>query len=162
VGPCLGGCLETDGDWVITIVRIVLGVVFFSAHGSAEGRWVGLAGQDCKAQCAYSESNCEFPAPLALLSVAAEFSGRFWGLIVGLLSRIAALGHCSGHDCRACLRFTGSSGSLLTGMEKKTRAMEIEYHNPGPCSRAGGDGQGSRRLFSGSSSVPTYLRSKWA
>src|SRR6195256_2183760 len=54
--------LGTDGDWVITIVRIVLGVVFFAPG-----------------------------APLALLSVAAEFLGGL-GLIVGLLSRIAALG----------------------------------------------------------------------
>jgi putative oxidoreductase len=78
----------TDGDWMITIVRIVLGVVFF-AHGAQKALgWFGGAG--LKSTVRIFRENLRIPAPLALLSVAAEFLGGV-GLIVGLLSRIAAL-----------------------------------------------------------------------
>ena len=81
--------LGTDGDWVITIVRIVLGVVFF-AHGAQKAfGWFGGAGLQSTVRV--FREHLKIPAPLALLSVAAEFLGGL-GLIVGLLSRIAALG----------------------------------------------------------------------
>jgi len=81
--------LGTDGDWVITMVRIVLGVVFF-AHGAQKALgWFGGAGLQTTVQV--FREHLRIPAPLALLSVAAEFLGGL-GLIVGLLSRIAALG----------------------------------------------------------------------
>jgi putative oxidoreductase len=81
--------LGTDGDWVITIVRIVLGVVFF-AHGAQKALgWFGGAGLQNTVRV--FREHLQIPAPLALLSVAAEFLGGL-GLIVGLLSRIAALG----------------------------------------------------------------------
>lgn len=81
--------LGTEGDWVITIVRIILGVVFF-AHGAqlALG-WFGGAG--LQGTVRVFRDQLRIPAPLALLSVAAEFLGGL-GLVVGLLSRIAALG----------------------------------------------------------------------
>jgi putative oxidoreductase len=81
--------LGTDGDWVITILRIVLGVVFF-AHGAQKALgWFGGAGLQSTVRV--FREQLRIPAPLALLSVAAEFLGGL-GLIVGLLSRIAALG----------------------------------------------------------------------
>src|SRR5260370_27161455 len=81
--------VETDGDWVVTIVRIVLGVVFF-AHGAQKAfGWFGGAGLQSTVRV--FREQLRIPAPLALLSVAAEFLGGL-GLIVGLLSRIAALG----------------------------------------------------------------------
>src|SRR5580700_36990 len=79
----------TDGDWVITIVRMVLGVVFF-AHGAQKALgWFGGAGLQTTVRI--FRENLRIPAPLALLSVAAEFLGGL-GLIVGLLSRVAAFG----------------------------------------------------------------------
>jgi putative oxidoreductase len=81
--------LGTDGDWVITIVRLVLGVVFF-AHGAQMALgWFGGAGLQTTVRI--FRENLRIPAPLALLSVAAEFLGGL-GLIVGLLSRVAAFG----------------------------------------------------------------------
>src|SRR5258708_7167116 len=81
--------LETDGDWVITIARIVLGVVFF-AHGAQMALgWFGGAG--LQGTVRVFRENLRIPAPLAMLAVAAEFLGGL-GLIVGLLSRVAALG----------------------------------------------------------------------
>ena len=81
--------LGTDGDWVITMVRMVLGIVFF-AHGAQMALgWFGGAGLQSTMRT-FRES-LRIPAPLALLSVAAEFLGGL-GLIAGLLSRVAALG----------------------------------------------------------------------
>jgi putative oxidoreductase len=85
----LAWIVGTDGDWVTTIVRIVLGVIFF-AHGAQMALgWFGGAGLQSTVRT--FRENLRIPAPLALLSVAAEFLGGL-GLIVGLLSRIAALG----------------------------------------------------------------------
>jgi putative oxidoreductase len=79
----------TDGEWVIAIVRIVLGVVFF-AHGAQMALgWFGGAGLQSTVRV--FREQLRIPAPLALLSVAAEFLGGL-GLIVGLLTRIAAFG----------------------------------------------------------------------
>ena len=79
----------TDGEWVVGIVRIVLGVVFF-AHGAQMALgWFGGAG--LQATVRIFREHLGIPAPLAMLAVAAEFLGGL-GLIVGLLSRVAALG----------------------------------------------------------------------
>ena len=81
--------LGTDADWVITMVRMVLGIVFF-AHGAQMALgWFGGAGLQSTVRT-FRES-LRIPAPLALLSVAAEFLGGL-GLIAGLLSRVAAFG----------------------------------------------------------------------
>lgn len=79
----------TNDDWVITIVRVVLGVVLF-AHGAQMALgWFG--GPGLQATLRTFRENLHIPAPMALLSVAAEFLGGL-GLIVGLLSRVAAFG----------------------------------------------------------------------
>ena len=80
--------LGTDGDWVITIARIVLGVVFF-AHGAQMALgWFG--GPGLQSTVRVFREQLRIPAPLAVLAVAAEFLGGL-GLVVGLLSRLAAL-----------------------------------------------------------------------
>ena len=81
--------LGTDGDWVITIARIVLGVVFF-AHGAQKALgWFGGPGMQSTVRV--FREHLRIPTPLAVLAVAAEFLGGL-GLIVGLLSRVSALG----------------------------------------------------------------------
>ena len=81
--------LGSNGDWVITIARIVLGVVFF-AHGAQKALgWFGGAGLRNTVQV--FREQLRIPTAFALLAVAAEFLGGL-GLIVGLLSRVAALG----------------------------------------------------------------------
>jgi len=80
--------LGTDGDWVIALARIVLGVVFF-AHGAQKMLgWFGGAGLQNTVRI--FREDLKIPAPLAVLAVAAEFLGGL-GLIVGLFSRVAAL-----------------------------------------------------------------------
>ena len=81
--------LSTDSDWTLFIIRIILGVVFF-AHGSQKLLgWFG--GHGLKETMHSMHEYLGLPIPLAFLAVAAEFFGGL-GLIVGLLSRVAAVG----------------------------------------------------------------------
>src|SRR5207244_12903880 len=81
--------IDTNGDWVLTIVRFVLGVVLF-AHGAQKLLgWFGGPGLGATLRTFRDE--LRIPIPLACLAIAAEFFGGL-GLIVGLLTRIAALG----------------------------------------------------------------------
>ena len=81
--------IDTDGDWVLTIVRVVLGVVLF-AHGAQKLLgWFG--GPGLSATLRTFRDQLRIPVPLTCLAIAAEFFGGL-GLIVGFLTRIAALG----------------------------------------------------------------------
>ena len=81
--------VSTSPDWLLTIARLVIGVIFF-AHGAQKMLgWYG--GQGFRATMQGLTGQLRIPAPLAALVISAEFFGGL-GLIVGLLSRIAALG----------------------------------------------------------------------
>jgi putative oxidoreductase len=81
--------LSTSNDFVLTLVRLVLGVVFF-AHGAQKMLgWFG--GYGFTGTMGFFTQKMGIPAPLAFLAICAEFFGGL-GLIVGLLSRIAAFG----------------------------------------------------------------------
>jgi len=80
--------LYTNHDPVLTVVRLVLGVVFF-AHGAQKMLgWFG--GYGYTATMGFFEHN-GIPAVFAFLAIAAEFFGGL-GLLLGLLSRVAAFG----------------------------------------------------------------------
>ena len=80
--------LHTNNDPVLTVVRLVLGVVFF-AHGAQKMLgWFG--GYGFSATMGFFEHN-GIPAVFAFLAIAAEFFGGL-GLLLGLLSRVAAFG----------------------------------------------------------------------
>jgi putative oxidoreductase len=79
---------STSNDVSLTISRVVLGVVFF-AHGAQKMLgWFG--GYGFHATMGFFE-HMGMPAAVALLIICTEFFGGL-GLIVGLLTRIAALG----------------------------------------------------------------------
>lgn len=81
--------LATPNDAVLTLMRLVLGVVFF-AHGSQKMLgWFG--GYGFTGTMGFFTSALHLPAPIAILPIAAEFFGSI-GLILGLLTRIAAFG----------------------------------------------------------------------
>ena len=80
---------STSNDLTLTILRLVLGVVFF-AHGAQKMLgWFG--GYGFHGTMGFFTAKMGIPAPLAFLAICAEFFGGL-GLIVGLLSRIAAFG----------------------------------------------------------------------
>ena len=79
----------TDNDFATSIVRLVLGIVFF-AHGAQKMLgWFG--GYGLHGTMGFFTQKMHLPAPLAFLAIAAEFFGGL-GLIVGFLTRIAAFG----------------------------------------------------------------------
>jgi len=79
----------TQNSAAIAILRAVLGVVFF-AHGAQKMLgWFG--GYGFSGTMGAFTNNMHIPAVFAFLAIAAEFFGGL-GLIVGLLTRIAAFG----------------------------------------------------------------------
>jgi putative oxidoreductase len=80
--------MGTSNDVAFTILRFVLGVVFF-AHGAQKMLgWFGAFG--FHATMGFF-THMGMPAPVAFLVICTEFFGGL-GLIVGLLTRVAALG----------------------------------------------------------------------
>jgi putative oxidoreductase len=81
--------MNTTDDLTLTILRLVLGVVFF-AHGSQKVLgWFG--GYGFSGTLGFFTQQMHIPAPFAVLAIAAEFLGSI-GLILGFLGRVAAFG----------------------------------------------------------------------
>jgi putative oxidoreductase len=81
--------IATDNDFATTILRLVLGVIFF-AHGAQKMLgWFG--GYGFTGTMGFFTGAMHIPAPFAFLAIAAEFFGGL-GLIFGFLTRIAAFG----------------------------------------------------------------------
>lgn len=79
---------STPNDLTLTLVRLVLGLVFFMHGAQKMLGWFG--GYGFHGTMGFF-TQMGIPAPLAFLAICAEFFGGL-GLLVGLLSRIAALG----------------------------------------------------------------------
>jgi len=81
--------MSTADDLAVAILRLSLGVVFF-AHGAQKALgWFG--GFGFNGTMGFLTQKLNIPAPFAVLAIAAEFLGGL-GLLVGLLSRVAAFG----------------------------------------------------------------------
>jgi putative oxidoreductase len=79
----------TDNDVATTILRLVLGVIFF-AHGAQKMLgWFG--GYGFSGTMGFFTGVMHIPAVFAFLAIAAEFFGGL-GLIFGLVTRVAAFG----------------------------------------------------------------------
>ena len=81
--------VATDNNAGTTMLRLVLGVIFF-AHGTQKMLgWFG--GYGFSGTIGFFTNVMHIPALFAFLAIAAEFFGGL-GLIFGFLTRIAALG----------------------------------------------------------------------
>ena len=80
--------MKTDNDYVLTVVRLVLGVVFFPHGAQKMLGWFGGYGFDGTMAGFIHQG---IPALLAFLAICAEFLGSL-GLISGFLTRVAAFG----------------------------------------------------------------------
>ena len=79
----------TSNDWTLTLLRLVMGMIFF-AHGAQKALgWFG--GYGFSGTMGFFTGMMHIPAPFAFLAICAEFLGGI-GLIVGALTRIAAFG----------------------------------------------------------------------
>jgi putative oxidoreductase len=81
--------VSTNPDWVLTIARFVIGIVFFAHGAQMMLGWYG--GPGFSGSLRVLTVQLRLPAPLAVLAISAEFFGGL-GLILGLFSRVAALG----------------------------------------------------------------------
>ena len=77
----------TSASWAITVVRVVLGVVFF-AHG-AQKVFGAFGGYGLKGTTGYFKS-IGLPLPIGYLACFFELLGGI-GLVLGLLTRLSAL-----------------------------------------------------------------------
>lgn len=80
--------MKTDPDVAFFILRMVLGVVFFPHGAQKMLGWFGGGGFSGTMGFFTSQG---IPAFFALLAILAEFAGSL-GLILGLLTRVAAFG----------------------------------------------------------------------
>jgi putative oxidoreductase len=92
--------IGTTNDLTLTILRLVLGVVFF-AHGAQKALgWFG--GYGFSGTMGFFTQQMHIPAPFAFLAICAEFLGGI-GLILGLVGRVAALGIACNMAIAICL-----------------------------------------------------------
>jgi putative oxidoreductase len=114
---------STGQDWTLTAIRIILGVVFF-AHGAQKMLgWFGGAG--LKETIRTMHEYIHVPIPLAFLAVSSEFFGGL-GLIVGLLSRVAAIG--IGFTMISAIVMVHSRYGLFMNWLGDRPGHGIEYH----------------------------------
>jgi len=114
--------MGTSNDVSFTILRVVLGVVFF-AHGAQRmlGWFGGFGFHDTMG--AFAQMG--MPAPVAFLIICAQFFGGL-GLIVGLLTRIASLG-IAGLMIGAIFMVHLQNGFFMNWMGTQ-KGEGIEYH----------------------------------
>lgn len=115
--------IKTNDDVILTILRLVLGFVFL-AHGSQKVLgWFG--GYGFSATLAFFTGKMGIPAPLAYLAIAAEFLGGL-GLVLGLLSRIAAFGIAV--NMVVAIALVHASNGLFMNWSANQKGEGIEYH----------------------------------
>ena len=81
--------LNTDRDYGMLVLRLILGIVFFPHGAQKLLGWFG--GSGLSGTLDHFTQQMGLPLAVATLVIAAEFLGSL-GLIVGFLTRIAALG----------------------------------------------------------------------
>jgi putative oxidoreductase len=115
--------IKTNADWVSAIARIVLGIVFF-AHGAQKLLgWYG--GHGFKNTMQTFTTYLKLPPLIAVLVILTEFFGGL-GLIVGLFSRLAALG-VAATMVGAVLMVHYRQGLFMNWTGDKT-GHGVEYH----------------------------------
>ncbi len=114
--------MATSDDVSFTILRLVLGVVFF-AHGAQKMLgWFG--GFGFHATMGFFV-HMGMPAPVAFLVICVEFFGGL-GLIVGLLTRIAALGIAG--DMIGAIFMVHLQNGFFMNWAGKQKGEGFEYH----------------------------------
>ena len=114
--------MGTSEDVSLTTLRVVLGVVFF-AHGAQKMLgWFG--GYGFHGTMGFF-THMGMPAPVAFLIICTEFFGGL-GLIVGLLTRIAALG-IGGLMIGAIFMVHLANGFFMNWMGTQ-KGEGVEYH----------------------------------
>ena len=115
--------ISTSDDYTYTMVRLVLGVVFF-AHGAQKMLgWFG--GYGFSGTMGFFIQVMHIPAPLAFLAICAEFFGGL-GLLVGLLGRVAAFGITM--NMLVAIFTVHIHNGLFANWSGQQKGEGIEYH----------------------------------
>lgn len=115
--------ISTRNDYAITIVRMILGVVFF-AHGAQKMLgWFG--GFGFSGTMGFFTGQMHIPAAFAFLAICAEFLGGL-GLILGLLSRVAAFGIAV--NMVVAILMVHSQFGLFMNWSGSQKGEGFEYH----------------------------------
>jgi len=115
--------LATTNDGVLTLLRLVLGIVFF-AHGAQKMLgWFG--GYGFSGTMGFLTSGMHISAVFAFLAIAAEFFGSL-GLILGLLTRIAAFGIAV--NMLVAILMVHMQFGFFANWSGKQKGEGIEYH----------------------------------
>ena len=115
--------IATDSDVATTILRLVLGVIFF-AHGAQKMLgWFG--GYGFTGTMGFFTGVMHIPAPFAFLAIAAEFFGGL-GLIFGLLTRVAAFGIFA--NMVVAIAMVHHQFGLFMNWEGTQKGEGYEYH----------------------------------
>ena len=115
--------LYTSNDYTLTILRLVLGIVFFPHGAQKMLGWYG--GSGFSATMGFFEKNMHVPAFLAFLAIAAEFFGSI-GLILGCLTRIAAFGIVV--NMLVAIATVHASNGLFMNWTGRQKGEGFEYH----------------------------------
>ncbi len=114
---------HTEEDWKLTILRVVLGCVYF-VHGAQKVLgWFG--GYGFSATMHSFTTQMGIPEVFAFLAILAEFAGGL-GLIAGLLGRIAAFG--IGVEMLVAVAMVHSRFGFFMNWSGQQAGEGFEYH----------------------------------
>ena len=114
---------QTPNNSAITILRVVFGIVMF-AHGAQKMLgWFG--GNGFSGTMGFFTNYMHIPAPFAFLAIAAEFFGGL-GLILGLLTRVAAFGIAA--NMAVAVFTVHLQNGFFANWTGKQAGEGIEYH----------------------------------
>ena len=115
--------LATSDDWTLTLLRLVLGIVFFF-HGAQKALgWFG--GYGFSGTMGFFTGMLHIPAPFAFLAICAEFLGGI-GLILGALGRIAAFSIAT--NMLVAIVMVHSHFGLFMNWSGQQKGEGFEYH----------------------------------
>jgi putative oxidoreductase len=115
--------IRTDRSSAGAILRLVLGIVFF-AHGAQKMLgWFG--GYGFHGTMGFFTGVLHIPAPFAVLAIFAEFFGGL-GLIVGLLTRVAAFG--IGANMLVAIFAVHAANGFFVNWSGTQKGEGYEYH----------------------------------
>ncbi len=119
----LSHILATNSNWVPTLARVILGIIFF-AHGSQKiFGWFGGAG--LRQTLRTLTEHVGLPSIVALAAVGIEFVGGV-ALVLGFLGRISALG-IAVNMLAAILMVHGKYGLFMNWFGDR-KGHGVEYH----------------------------------
>jgi putative oxidoreductase len=118
-----GKLFGTSNSYMQTLLRLVLGVVFF-AHGTQKMLgWFGGAG--FRGTMHFMTAQMGIPAVFAFLAIAAEFFGGL-GLLFGFLGRIAAFGVAC--NMVVAIAMVNAQFGLFANWSGRQKGEGIEFH----------------------------------